>query len=110
MKLIMAIVQDVDSRGLLDALMAEGYRATKISTTGGFLVRGNATILIGVQDEQVNAVLAILRTCCHARREFVSPVMPLSEAAAARHWVQPLEVEVGGATVFVLNVERFEQL
>lgn len=110
MKLIVAIVQDVDSRGLLDALMAEGYRATKISTTGGFLVRGNATILIGIQDDRVEDVLAILRKHCHARREFVSPIMPLSEAAAARQWVQPLEVEVGGATVFVLHVERFEQL
>jgi uncharacterized protein YaaQ len=110
MKLIMAIVQDVDSRGVLDALVADGYRATKVSTTGGFLVRGNATILMGVQDEQVDAVLGILRKHCRARREFVSPVVPLSEAAAARHWVQPLEVEVGGATVFVLNVQSFEQL
>lgn len=110
MKLILAIVQDVDSRGVLDALMGAGYRATKVSSTGGFLVRGNATILIGVQDEQVEHVLSILREHCHARREFVSPVMPLSEAAAARHWVQPLEVEVGGATVFVLDVERFEQI
>jgi len=110
MKLIMAIVQDVDSRGVLDALVAEGYRATKVSSTGGFLVRGNVTILVGVQDEQVDALLSLLREHCHARREFVSPVMPLSEAAAARHWVQPLEVEVGGATVFVLGVERFEQL
>lgn len=110
MKLIMAIVQDVDSPGVLDALIAEGYRATKVSTTGGFLVRGNATILIGIEDEQVDPVFAILRKHCHARREFVSPVVPLTEAAAARHWVQPLEVEVGGATVFVLNVESFEQL
>jgi len=110
MKLIVAIVQDVDSRGVLDALVAKGYRATKISSTGGFLVRGNATILIGVQDEQIESVLTLLREHCHARREFVSPVMPLSEAAAARHWVEPLEVEVGGATVLVLNVERFEQL
>jgi uncharacterized protein YaaQ len=110
MKLIMAIVQDVDARGLLDGLMTEGYRATRVSSTGGFLVRGNSTILMGVQDERVEAVVAILRKHCHARREFVSPVMPLSEAAAARHWVQPLEIEVGGATVFVLTVERFEQL
>jgi uncharacterized protein YaaQ len=110
MKLIVAIVQDVDSKGVLDALMTEGYRATKVSTTGGFLVRGNATILIGVEAAQVDAVLEILRQHCHARREFVSPVVPLSEAAAARHWVQPLEVQVGGATVFVLGVERFEQL
>lgn len=110
MKLIMAIVQDQDSRAVLDALIADNYRATRVSTTGGFLVRGNSTILIGVQDEQVERVLDILRKHCHARREFVSPVLPLSEAAAARHWVQPLEVEVGGATIFVLNVERFEQL
>ena len=110
MKLIMAIVQDVDSQGALDGLVSEGYRATKISTTGGFLVRGNVTILIGVEDEQVKAVLEVLRRHCHARREFVSPVVPLSEAAAARHWVQPLEVEVGGATVFVLEVVRIEQL
>ncbi len=110
MKLILAIVQDVDSRGVLDALMTAGYRATKVSSTGGFLVRGNATILIGVLDEQVEKVLSILQEHCHARCESVSPVMPLSEAAAARHWVQPLEVEVGGATVFVLGVERFEQL
>jgi uncharacterized protein YaaQ len=110
MKLIAAIVQDLDAKALLNALMAEGYRATRISTTGGFLVRGNSTILIGVQDDQVEAVLGKLREHCHTRREFVSPVVPLGEAAAARHWVQPLEVEVGGATVFVLHVERFEQL
>jgi uncharacterized protein YaaQ len=110
MKLVVAIVQDVDSKGVLDALVAEGYRATRISTTGGFLVRGNATILLGVEDEKLPSVLDILRDHCHARREFVSPVVPLSEAAAARHWVQPLEVEVGGATVFVMDVERFEQL
>jgi uncharacterized protein YaaQ len=110
MKLIVAIVQDEDARAVMDALVADGYRATRISTTGGFLVRGNSTVLIGVADEEVDAVLAILRAHCHARREFVSPVLPLSEGAAARHWVQPLEVEVGGATVFVLDVERFEHV
>jgi len=110
MKLIVAIVQDEDARAVMDALVADGHRATRISTTGGFLVRGNSTVLIGVADEEVDPVLTILRTHCHARREFVSPVMPLSEGAAARHWVQPLEVEVGGATVFVLDVERFEHV
>jgi len=110
MKLVMAIVQAVDARGLLDGLMAEGYRATKIGSTGGFLVRGNATVLIGVQDEKVDAVLDILRKHCHSRQEFVSPVVPISDSAAARGWVQPVQVEVGGTTVFVLNVERFERL
>jgi uncharacterized protein YaaQ len=110
MKLVIAIVQDMDARPVLDALVADGYRATRVSSTGGFLVRGNSTILVGVPEEQVEVVLAILRKHCHARREFVSPMLPLSEEAAARHWVQPLEVEVGGATVFLLDVERFEHL
>ena len=110
MKLIAAIMQDVDAPGVLDALMAKEYRATKISSTGGFLVRGNTTILVGIQDEQVDTVLGILREHCEARSEFVSPVVPLSEAAAARHWMRPLEVEVGGATVFVLDVEQFVQV
>jgi uncharacterized protein YaaQ len=110
MKLIVAIVQDVDAGKVMDALMAEGYRATKISSTGGFLVRGNTTILTGVPDEHIDTVLGILREHCQARREFVSPVLPLTEGAAARHWVEPLEVEIGGATVFLLDVERFEQV
>ncbi|MBC7233563.1 MAG: cyclic-di-AMP receptor [Chloroflexi bacterium] len=110
MKLILAIVQTADAKGLLDTLMSEGYRATKISSTGGFLVRGNTTILIGVEDNKVDAVLSTLRKCCRARREFVSPVVPLSDVATARGWTLPVQVEVGGATAFVLHVERFEHL
>jgi len=110
MKLMMAIVQSVDARALMDGLMAEGYRATKIGSTGGFLVRGNVTVLVGVQDGQIEAVLDILRKHCHSRREFVSPVVPISDSAAARGWVQPVQVDVGGTTVFVLDVARFERI
>jgi uncharacterized protein YaaQ len=110
MKLIMAIVQALDARVLMDALMADGYRATKIGSTGGFLVRGNVTVLVGVEDDKVNGVLDILRKHCHSRREFVSPVVPISDSAAARGWAQPVQVEVGGTTVFVLDVERFERI
>jgi uncharacterized protein YaaQ len=110
MKLIMAIVQALDARVLMDALMASGYRATKIGSTGGFLVRGNVTVLVGVEDDKVNGVLEILRQHCHSRREFVSPVVPISDSATARGWAQPVQVEVGGTTVFVLDVERFERI
>jgi uncharacterized protein YaaQ len=110
MKLIMAIVQALDARVLMDALMAAGYRATKIGSTGGFLVRGNSTVLVGVEDDKVSAVLDILRKHCHSRREFVSPVVPISDSAAARGWSQPVQVDVGGTTVFVLDVERFERI
>ena len=110
MKLVMAIVQAADSRGLLDALMVEGFRATRISSTGGFLTRGNATFLIGAEEDRLEALFDLLRRHCHARSEFVSPVAPLSEAATARGWEQPLHVEVGSTVVFVMNVERFERI
>ncbi len=110
MKLIVAIVQDVDAGRVLEGLAAEGFRSTKISSTGGFLFRGNTTILVGVEDHRVDVVRRILGKCCQTRREFVSPVMPMSEAASALNWVEPLEVEIGGATIFVLDVERFEQV
>jgi uncharacterized protein YaaQ len=110
MKLVLAMVQASDARRLLDALMAGGYRATRVSTVGGFLVRGNATILIGVQDEQVEAVLGILRQHGHPRRQFVSPVVPISDPVGARGRLHPVQVDVGGMTAFVLDIERSERL
>jgi len=109
MKLIMAMVQAADSRRVLDALMAAGCRATKIGTTSGLLRRGNATILIGVQDQQLEAVLDLLRQYGHGRQEFVSSLAGLSSGAASKER-RPLQVEVGGVTAFVLDVDDFENL
>ena len=110
MKLIMAMVQAADSRRLLDALMAEGYRATKIKATSGLLRRGNATILLVVQDQQVEAVLDLLRRHGHGRQEFVSSLAPPSSGTASARRTQPVQVEVSGMTVFVLDVDHFENL
>lgn len=110
MKLIAAIVQAVDARGLLDALMAEGYRATKIGSTGGFLSRGNVTLLVGVEDDDVQGVVDVLHKQCHPRREFASPVVPLSDPATASGRDRPVQVELGGTTVFVLDVDRFQHV
>lgn len=108
MKLIMSIVNSDDSRALLDSLLKEGFRATFISTTGGFLRQGNATIFVGVEDEKVEEVLKIIRENCHTRKQFVNPLPALvepSELFPPSH----VEVEVGGATIFILDVERFER-
>ena len=110
MKLIVAIVQAEDSRKLLDALMAEGFHATKVNSSGGFLVRSSAALLIGVEDEQVQGVFGVLRKHCHPRREFVAPSPPLSEAAEARGWKRAVQVEVSGTTAFVLDVVATLQL
>ncbi len=111
MQLVLAIVQDEDADLLCERLNAQGFRITRIPTTGGFLARGNVTILAGVEDPHVEDLLAIIRATCQTRRGWVNPV-PFS--AEATHMpmpvVTPLEVVIGGATVFSFPVKRFARL
>ena len=108
MKLIMAIIQDQDSERVLSDLTEQGYRVTRISTTGGFLQQGNTTLLIGVDDSRVKPVLKILQTHSQRRTQY----MPMATGAAPNgvSLYNYVEVEVGGATIFVLDVEHFEQV
>jgi uncharacterized protein YaaQ len=108
MKLVMSIVQSDDAGRLVDALTAAGYRATTISTTGGFLRQGNATIFVGTEDDQVPQVLKLIQENCHTRRQFVNPLPPVMEPGEM-YMPTPVDVQVGGATVFVLDVAQFEQ-
>jgi uncharacterized protein YaaQ len=105
MKLIVSIVHSDDAETLIRALQEQGHRCTRISTTGGFLREGNATILIGTEQAQVEAVLEIVRQTCHARTQMVSPLPPVAEAGEL-YVPRPVEVEIGGATVFVIDVEH----
>jgi uncharacterized protein YaaQ len=107
MKMICAIVQDEDAGGLLDTLAERGLRATKVSSTGGFLRSGNSTILIGVEDSQVVGVLDILRVSCRTRRQLIDVAEgPRAEFTDALPR-PPTEVEVGGANVFVWDIEQY---
>jgi len=108
MKLLLCIVNNEDARPLVDDLMRRGYRATTISTTGGFLREGNATVLVGTGDEKVEEVLGIIRQNCHTRTQHVNPLPPVMEPGEM-YLPTPIEVQVGGATVFVLGVDRFER-
>jgi uncharacterized protein YaaQ len=107
MKLIVSIVNSDEARPLVGVLSKEGHRATTISTTGGFLKEGNSTILIGVEDDLVQSVLDIIKDNSHTRNQFVNPLPPIMEPGEL-YMPSPIEVQVGGATVFVLDVERFE--
>ena len=89
-------------------MVQRGHPATKIGGVGGFLRRGNATILSGVPSSDVDSVVDIVRAECHARSEFV-PVQTLPFLGEGAIFADPLEVRVGGAILFVLNVERFEK-
>ncbi len=109
MKLIVAIVHHEDAGPLVDALLEREYRATRLHSSGGFLKQSNATIMLGVEDEQVEDVMAILRATCTSRTQVVNPMPPIMEPGEF-FMPYPLEVEVGGATVIVVPVERFERL
>jgi uncharacterized protein YaaQ len=101
-----AITSDLEADALIHALVERGYPATKVSSTGGFLRRGSATILSGVDASDVENVITIVRRECRARTEHV----PVSALPFPQGVIQePAEVRVGGAIVFVLDVDRFEK-
>lgn len=106
MRLIIAVVQDKDSVKLSDRLVKEGIRATKLASTGGFLRSGNSTFLIGIENERVDEVLDIIRQSCRAREQLVTPMSPMGNQIES-YVPYPVSVQVGGATVFVLDVEQY---
>jgi uncharacterized protein YaaQ len=108
-KLVVAIVHHEDAGPLVDGLLERDYRATRLHSAGGFLKQSNATVVLGVEDAQVEEVMAIVRATCRSRTQVVNPMPPIMEPGEF-FMPYPLEVELGGATVFVLPVERFEQL
>ena len=90
-------------------LLDKEFRATRLQSSGGFLKQSNATIILGVEDAEVEEVMGIVRENCTSRTQVVNPMPPIMEPGEF-FMPYPLEVEVGGATVFVLPVERFERL
>ena len=108
-KLVVAIVHSEDAGALVNALLDKEFRATRLHSSGGFLKQSNATIILGVEDADVDEVMGIVRANCTSRTQVVNPMPPIMEPGEF-FMPYPLEVEVGGATVFVLPVERFERL
>jgi len=108
-KLVVAVVHNEDARTLIDALLARQYRATWLHSSGGFLKQSNATILLAVEDVKVEDVIAIVRDNCHGRTQTVSPIPPIMEPGQF-FLPYPLEVQVGGAVLMVVPIDRFERI
>lgn len=104
MKLIVAIVQDQDSPSLVEDLTDKEFRVTKLASTGGFLKSGNTTLLMGVDDEYVDEALAVIEENCKTR-EITTSLLTVTMPGDT-YIPYPLEVKVGGATIFVLDVEK----
>jgi len=106
MKLILAIVSDDDASSAITSLNKASYQVTKLATTGGFLSKGNTTLIVGCENKEVKKVLEIIGNECKKRKEFTNPV---SVTEGTRFVQMPVEINVGGATVFVLDVEQFQK-
>ena len=109
MKAIVAVVQGQDTVRLGNALRKNGVRFTTIDSTGGFLRARNSTFMINVADEELERVLDLVKENCHSRAEYVSSY-PSAFDPTEFYMPRPIEVQVGGASIWVLDVEYYEAL
>ncbi len=105
MKLIIAIIQDEDAGEVISHLNEAKFQVTRLKTKGGFLRAGNTTIFTGVEAEKVDEALKIIEENSKARTQHAT--LPSQVGAMHGFLLAPIEVKVGGATVFVLDVEKF---
>ncbi len=107
MKLIIAIINHDDAGAVIQELTKSGFSSTKLATTGGFLRAGNVTILVGVDEEKVQTAIDVIRKESHSRKQMVPAT---SELIYGYYPSVPVEITVGGATIFVVDIERFERV
>lgn len=107
MKLIFAVVNNDDAGVVTRSLTKSGFSSTRLATTGGFLMAKNVTLMIGVDQEKVAEVLDIIKQHCHSRTQIISATAGMTRDFPAG---MPVEVNVGGATIFVVDVEQFQRV
>lgn len=107
MKLVLAIMSNDDSPAVSSALTKENFQVTRLATTGGFLRAGNTTLIVGTEDDKVDRAIEVIGEYSRRRSEIVPTAAAYDEM---RYTTFPMEVQVGGATIFVLDVEQFVKL
>ena len=108
-KMVVAIVHDHDAPELMDSLTNANFQATRMASTGGFLREGNTTFMIGTDEEHVDELLDIIEDTCKSRKKTVAPMSPVANSLES-YYSFPMEVQIGGATVFIIDVEEFIKL
>ena len=109
MTLVLAVIQGEDAGQTVQALSSAGIPVTKLTSSGGFLQQGNATLMIGVDDDRVDDAINLIRENCRERSQYMTPMPPMVEPGEF-FMPYPVEVQVGGATIFVVDVARFEKV
>ena len=108
MKLAVCIIHNRDKGRVTDELVKAGFKFTVIGSTGGFLREGNTTILIGVPEEDLASLRQVFSANCQSRDQLVN-VMPVEAATPGAFIPNPVKVPVGGAVMFVIDVESFHR-
>ena len=109
MKLVFAIVSNDDATTVMKELNKAGFSVTKLASTGGFLRVGNVTLLVGTDEENVQKAIDVISKFSAKRKQVVFSGEPYIGATTG-YMSFPTEIEVGGATIFVVDVERFEKV
>ena len=109
MKLITAIVNKEDSKNVCNELLKSKFYVTRLATTGGFLRAGNTTLLVGVDDDRFQAAMDVIEKVCKSRKQ-IAPSPASMVGMPGSYTPYPIEVVVGGATIFVLTVDQFIKL
>ena len=112
MKMIFAMLHSEDVDETVEELNKKKYWVTKLSTTGGFLKNKNVTLVIGTEDENVPGAIKILKECAGARQsvKYTMPSMSSGSMGPGANSMIPIDMQVGGCTVFVLDVDQYEKL
>lgn len=106
MKLILAIVQDQEANDLMGILTEKKFRVTKLASTGGFLKSGNTTLMVGAEEEKVNEILDIIKGICKTRERTIIEAHSIPDTTGF-YPEEKVSLTLGGATIFILNVDRF---
>ncbi len=108
MKMIYAIIHEFDDETVLEALTEKKVSVTKLASTGGFLRLGNVTLLIGAQEDQVDDIIQTIKSKCAPRKPIITT--PVQTYGSMNYVPVPVTVDFGGATIFTVDVERFERI
>jgi len=108
MKLVVAVVHNRDKNRVVEDLIRNGFKFTIIGSTGGFLKEGNTTFLVGTDEAEKDTLLRLIQQDCQMREQLVN-VLPPDATPVGPFVPNPIKVPVGGAIVFVLDVEQFER-
>ena len=109
MKLIYAIVRNDNEDDVMDALNKDHFQVTKLASTGGFLRKGNSTLMIATQDDKVDECIELIKKQCGKRQKITVNMPYVSGTSMGTYTTMPMPLEIGGATIMVVDLDRFEK-